>query len=141
MYCLSSLQALALQSTHIELNIGQALTQLCSLTSLKLIAAASSYARANSSTVVSLSLDVDWEAMAALQEIDIQSDKLKFGDNMSSLVKLATLRCIKFLDCMPAKCIPKPPCGLEPLFCALARHRPDVTLFVDGNRMENAMIM
>ena len=80
--------------------------------------------------------DVDWEAMAALQEIDIQSDKLKFGDNMSSLVKLATLRCIKFLDCMPAKCIPKPPCGLEPLFYGLARHRPDVTLFVDGNRME-----
>ena len=134
-YCLSSLQALALQSTHIELNIGQALTQLCSLTSLKLIAAASSYAGANLSTVVSLSLDVDWEAMAALQEIDIQSDKFKFGDNMSSLVKLATLRCIKFLDCMPAKCIPKPPCGLEPLFYALARHRPDVTLFVDGNRV------
>jgi len=71
---LPSLQELTLNSTRKCLIIGQDLTMLAGLKCLTLIGAACSYSHL--SVVVSLTLDVNWQAMQALQQLDLHSDSL-----------------------------------------------------------------
>ena len=89
LYGLASLQELGLHCTGMHLSTGEALAELTGLTKLKLIAGEGEY-----SHHVRIHLDVSWQAMTALQELEICGSPSSIRD-LSELLNLQSLRRLK----------------------------------------------
>ena len=129
LYCLTALQALTLHSTTHDLYLSQNSTTLDTLTSLRLIGAASSYM----GTVVSVAIDVNWRAMPCLQSLYIESDVLTLGSHMSSLMGAPALKHANIVDSRRVSA--QAPYRLAALVSSTVVQRPDVMFVLNGKRM------
>ena len=131
LYCLPALQALTLHNTGQDLNVGENLTMLDTLTSLRLIGAAP--ANSHMGTVVSVAIDVNWHAMPCLQSLYIESDVLSLGPQMSSLVGAPALRHVNMVD--SRRISAQAPQSLAALVSSMVFQRPGVKFVLNGKHM------
>ena len=131
LYCLPALQALTLHNTGQDLNIGENLTMLDTLTSLRLIGAAP--ANSHMGTVVSVAIDVNWHAMPCLESLYIESDVLSLGPQMSSLVRAPALRHVNMVNSRRVDA--EAPQSLAALIFTMVVQRPDVKFVLNGKDM------